>query len=410
MTTLRPLLPVVTILLFVVTETKICGENWPNWRGPHEDGISGEVKLPTEWSPESNIRWRTPIDGKGHSSPIVWNDSIFLTSALSESKSRVLWKIDRQTGSVVWKKEVLIAPLEPIHPLNSYASSTPATDGERVYVTFLDGSEIYVAAFDFNGNRAWEIRPGPFSSKHGFCSSPVIYKDWLIVNGDHDGESYLCTLDRRTGKEGWKVARAGKTRSYSVPRVITVDGKDQIVLTGSHATSGFDADTGKLIWTVDGPSEQMVASILQKDDLIFAMGGFPERHLLAIKKGGTGQITSSHVVWRSHRAVPYVPSAILYGDFLHVVSDDGMYTCYDPATGSLLQQKRVGTHVSASIVGGGGHVYITDDEGRTTVLKNNSKFEIVAKNGIGEGVFTSPAISHQTIFIRGEKHLFAIGN
>lgn len=153
----------------------------------------------------------------------------------------------------------------------------------------------------------------------------------------------------------------------------------------------------------------MVASILHKDDLIFAMGGFPERHLLAIKKGGTGQITSSHVVWRSHRAVPYVPSAILYGDFLHVVSDDGMYTCYDPASGKLLQQKRVGTHVSASIVGGDGHVFVTDDEGRTTVLKNNSNFEIVAKNGIGEGVFTSPAISHQTIFIRGEKHLFAIG-
>lgn len=405
----RPLLPVLTILLFTVAERGIRAENWPNWRGPHEDGISSEKNLPTEWSPESGIRWKTLIEGKGHSSPIVWNDAIFLTSAIKEADSRLLWKLDRPTGSIVWRKEVLKAPLEPIHPLNSYASSTPATDGERVYVSFLDRSEMYVAAFDFNGDRIWENRPGAFASKHGFCSSPVIYKDRLIVNGDHDGESYLCTLDRRTGKVVWKVPRAGKTRSYSVPRVITIEGKDQIVLTGSHATSGFDADTGKLIWTVDGPSEQMVASILHQDDLIFAMGGFPERHLLAIRKGGTGQITSSHVVWRSHRAVPYVPSAILYGGFLHVVSDDGMYTCYEPESGRLLQQKRVGTHVSASIVGGDGHLFITDDEGRTTVLKNNAKFEIVAKNGIGEGVFTSPAISQQTIFIRGEKHLFAIG-
>ncbi|MBX9656477.1 PQQ-like beta-propeller repeat protein [bacterium] len=409
MTNRRPFLPVLTILLFVVAATVSRAENWPNWRGPHEDGLSDEKNLPIEWSPESGIRWKTPIEGKGHSSPIVWNDAIFLTSAVKESDSRLLWKLDRSTGSVVWKKEVLTAPLEPIHPLNSYASSTPATDGERVYVSFLDRSEMYVAAFDFNGDRVWETRPGPFSSKHGFCSSPVVYNEWLVVNGDHDGESYLCTLDRRTGKVVWKVPRAGKTRSYSVPRVMTIDGKDQIILTGSHATSGFDSDTGKLIWTVDGPSEQMVASILHKDDLIFAMGGFPERHLLAIKKGGIGQITSSHVVWRSHRAVPYVPSAILYGDYLHVVSDDGMYTCYEPASGKLLQQKRVGTHVSASIVGGDNHVFITDDEGRTTVLKNNAKFEIVAKNGIGEGVFTSPAISHQTIFIRGEKHLFAIG-
>jgi len=409
MATLRPLLPVLTVLLLWGAVTDARGENWPNWRGPHQDGISHETNLPVEWSAEEGIRWKTPIDGKGHSSPIVWGDTIFLTSAIHDSESRLLWKIDRLTGSVVWKKEVLKTPLEPIHPLNSYASSTPATDGERVYVSFLARSEMYVAAFDFSGDRVWESRPGPFSSKHGFCSSPVIYKDWLIVNGDHDGESYLCTIERKTGNVVWKVPREGKTRSYSVPRVITVDGKDQVVLTGSHATSGFDIDNGRLIWSVDGPSEQMVASLLHNDDLIFAMGGFPERHLLAIKKGGNGQITSSHVVWRSHRSVPYVPSAILYGDYLHVVSDDGMYTCYDPATGKLLQQKRVGTHISASIVGGDSHVYITDEEGRTTVLKNNSKFEIVAKNGIGESVFTSPAISQQTIFIRGEKHLFAIG-
>lgn len=383
-------------------------EDWPCWRGPTHDGLSPETGLPIYWTEEKGIRWKTPIPGRGHSSPIVVGDAVFVTSAIEDRESRILLRIDRTSGEVVWKREVLEAPLEPLHPLNSYSSSTPATDGRLVFVSFLDRDQAYVAAFDLDGTRVWEARPGAFSSKHGYCSSPVVYKDRLIINGDHDGESYLALLDKETGATVWKVPRAGKTRSYSVPRILSVGGRDQIILTGSFATSGFDPDSGSLLWTVAGPSEQMVASILDTDDLIFAMGGYPERHLLAIRKGGSGDVTTSHIAWRTHRGVPYVPSALLYGKLLHVVSDEGTYTCYEPETGKELSRKRIALHISGSLVGGDGKVYITSDSGETTVLENSSAAKVLASNAIGEDVFSSPAISQGDIFLRAAKHLFCI--
>ncbi|MBY0585881.1 PQQ-binding-like beta-propeller repeat protein [bacterium] len=400
----------MTVLIFCASFSSwASAEDWPGWRGPRADGVSAESKLPTHWSPTDGIRWKSAIPGRGHSSPIVVGDAIFLLSADETAQDRLLLRIDRKTGQIVWTQIVIHAPLEPIHHLNTFASSTPLCDGTRVFVTFLDQDETYVAAYDFNGQQIWESRPGPFSSKHGFCLSPVLYKDWIIINGDHDGESFLAALDRATGKVVWRVPRVNKTRSYSVPRILSIQGRDQIILTGSLLTSGFDAQTGERIWWADGPSEQMVASIVEKGDLLFALGGYPERHLLAIRKGGSGNITDSHIVWRTHRGIPYVPSPLMYGDWLHIVSDDGMYSCYEPITGKLLSQKRVSSHVSGSIVGGDGHVYISDDEGKTIVLQNAGEFQITANNELGEGVFSSMAISQGNLFLRGEKHLFSIG-
>lgn len=406
----RPFVPVLTVLLWVpmALPTVARAENWPCWRGPRGDGLSSESPLPSAWSPEEGITWKIPVEGRGHSSPIIWEDDLFITSADEKGENRLLFRMDRKTGSIVWRQVVLQTTPESIHPLNSLASSTPATDGKLVYVTFLDRDQTYVAAYDFAGNRVWENRPGPFASKHGFCSSPVIHGDKLIVNGDHDGESYLVLFEKDSGREVWKVPRRFKTRSYSVPRVLEIDGKEQIILTGSFATSGFAFDTGELLWSVEGPSEQMVASILEDGDLLFAMGGFPERHLLAIRKGGTGDITQSHIVWRTHRGVPYVPSALLYDHLLHVVSDEGMYSCYDPPTGKQLQQRRISTHISSSIVGGDGKLYVTADSGETTVLANSSEFKIIDRSSIGEEVYSTPAISQGSIFIRGVQHLFRI--
>lgn len=393
--------------VFVGADWGAC-ENWPGWRGPNHDGLSAETPLPADWSIHDGVRWATDIPGRGHSSPIVWGNAVFATSADEDRETRMLLRLERDTGRILWRRDVLRAPLEPIHPLNSYASSTPATDGRSVFICFLDGANLYVAAYDFDGRLVWERRPGVFASKHGFCSCPVVYNDRLIVNGDHDGDSYLLLLDKSSGETIWKTPREGRTRSYSVPRVVPVDGTDQIVLTGSFATSGFDPNTGRLLWTVAGPSEQMVASILHAGDLMFAMGGYPERHLLAIRKGGVGDVTSSHIVWRTHKGVPYVPSALLYGDLLHVVSDEGVYTCFDPATGTELARKRVASHVSSSLVGGDGKVYITSDAGETTVLSNAPRAEIVGRGTVGEDVYSTPAISGREIFIRGAKRLFCI--
>lgn len=397
----------IAVLALLLAATAPAGD-WPCWRGPTQDGMSVDANLPIHWSPEEGIRWKAAIPGRGHSSPIIVGDAIFVTSAIEEEEKRVLLRIDRGTGEILWQRDVLEAPLEQLHPLNSYSSSTPSSDGERVYVSFLDREQVYIAAYDLDGNRVWEVRPGAFSSKHGYCSSPVVYKGGLIVNGDHDGESYLALLDTQTGQTIWKAPRAGKTRSYSVPRVLSVAGRDQIVLTGSYATSGFHPDTGELLWRVDGPSEQMVASILDRGDILFAMGGYPERHLLAIKKGGAGDITQSHIVWRTHKGVPYVPSALLYGDYLHVVSDEGSYTCFEPETGKELSRKRIALHISGSLVGGDGKVYITSDSGETTVLENSAGGKVLARNAIGEDFFSSPAIAQGEIFLRGASHLFCI--
>jgi outer membrane protein assembly factor BamB len=321
----------------------------------------------------------------------------------------MLLRIDRKSGRIPWNKDVLKAPLEPIHPLNSYASSTRATDGRLVFVCFLDGANLFVAAYDFEGRLVWERRPGVFSSKHGFCSCPVVYYDRLIVNGDHDGDWYLLLLDKSNGETIWKTPREGRTRSYAVPRVVPVDGTDQIVLTGSFATSGFDPQTGRRLWSRAGPSEQMAASILHGGDLIFTMGGSPERRLPAILKGGVGDVTSSHIVWRTHKGVPYVPSALLYDNLLHVVSDEGVCTSFNPATGSKLSRRRIASHVSGSLMGGDGKVYITSDTGETTVWSNAPRAEIVGRGTVGEDVYSSPAISDGEIFIRGVKQLFCIG-
>lgn len=383
-------------------------DNWAGWRGDGS-GISNEAELPTQWGPEENIAWKSPIPGRGHSSPIIWQDSVFVTSCVESEERRILVKLDRRTGKLLWEKTVLVAPLEDHHRLNSFASSTPATDGKSVFVTFLDNNQMFVAAYDFDGNKLWETRPGVFYSKHGFCTCPVLYKDTLILNGDHDGDAYIVSLRKQDGTIVWKTPRENKLRSYCTPIIVNIDGQDQLLLNGSRCTAGYDAQTGKLVWICDGPSEQMVATLVHNDELVFSLGGYPERHLLAIRKGGTGDITQSHIVWRTHKSIPYVPSPLLYDRWLHVVADEGIYSCFDPRNGDVRQRKRISKHISSSLVGGDGKVYITDDQGTTTVLANDDKYKVLGQNQLGEEVYSTMAISQGNLFVRGTDHLFCIG-
>jgi hypothetical protein len=203
-----------TILFLVIITSTLRAENWPGWRGPRGDGTSLEKNVPSKWSATENIVWKTPIPGKGHASPVIWEDRVFVVTCVEEKQERLLFCINRIHGDVLWQKLVVKSPLERAHRLNSRASSTPTTDGKLVYVSFLDAKEMVVAAFDFMGNRKREVRPGVFSSMHGYCSSPVIWKGKLIVNGDHDGPSYIVGLECKTGKTLWKTKRHNRTRSY----------------------------------------------------------------------------------------------------------------------------------------------------------------------------------------------------
>jgi len=398
-----------TLLWFFLTMTA-SAENWPCWRGPRLDGTSLEKNVPRHWSATSNVVWRTPLPGVGHASPIVWEDKIFTVAALLDSQERILLCLDRKSGKMLWQRTVLSSPLERKHALNSHASSTPATDGKFVYMAFLDRKEMVVAAYDFEGQPRWQVRPGPFASMHGFCSSPVLFKDNVIVNGDHDGDSYIAALRRADGTTLWKTPRQNQTRSYCAPMIRELAGRTQMILSGDKCVASYDPNNGSLHWIIDGPTDQFVASIVynEKADLLFVTGGYPEHHILAVKPDGRGDVTKTKIVWRTNRGVAYVPSPISAGDYFLVVSDSGVAHCFDAKTGRILWQERMGEH-HASLVSAEGLVYFLNDDGVMNVVRPGPAFARVAQNELGEQTFASPAISQGQIFLRGEKHLFCIG-
>lgn len=408
---LRGWLACLTFSLVVIGIANLAhAENWPNWRGPRGDGSSEEASVPIAWSETEHIAWKAKVPHGGHSSPIVWGDRVFLVGAnTGEKPARVLMCFDFTTGKLLWEKTVVESPLEKKHHLNSWASSTPATDGEKVYVTFLDQSDMLVAAYDFNGREVWKVRPGVFSSRHGFCTCPVVFKDLLIVNGDHDGNSYIAAIKRSTGETVWKTPREYKTRSYCTPIIREIDGRTQMILSGSKCVASYDPHNGQRHWMLDGPTEQFVASLVYNKGLIFLTCGFPDHHVMAIDPRGSGKITeASHVKWHYTKGDAYVPSPVACGDYFLLVSDGGIGTCYDAESGKIQWQQRLGTHYSASLVAANGLVYFTDDHGLTKVIKPGPTLEVVSENKLDEDTFASPAISQGKLLIRGTDSLYCI--
>lgn len=402
-------------------------ENWPGWRGPSGDGVSLEKNLPTRWSQTENIAWRTPISGEGHSSPIVWGDRVFLTTSQTDRNERLLLCLNRLDGKTVWERVVVNSEPETLHRLNSRASGTPATDGEYVYVTFMlvkgkmvsapnVGTErmitpgrIVVAAYDFDGNERWKTEVGDFVSAHGFNSCPVLFEDLVIINGDHDGDAYIVALDSKTGDERWRISRENGIRSYVTPIIRKIEGRTQLILSGSESVASYDPRTGKQHWILDGPTEQFVASMVYNDEYVFVTGGYPEKHILAIDPKGTGNVTETHVVWRTIRGAAYVPSPIVAGDYLLVVADGGVATCFDTKTGAPLWRERLAGAQSSSPVLADGIVYFFSDRGEATLVRPGDKYEEVARNRLDEPISSSPAISRGQIFVRTHEALYCIG-
>lgn len=410
-----------TAFLLVTRQATCVAENWPQWRGPRGDGTSWEKDVPLHWSGSTgeNIAWRAPVPGRAHSSPIVWDDRIFVTTCVADTQERQLLCLDRRTGQLLWTRTTVTAPLEKKHHLNSHASGTPVTDGTTVYVTFLEadfGSDtdrtpgnIVVAAYDFEGQQQWLVRPGRFASVHGFCSSPIIFQNLLIINGDHDGDSFIYGLDKRTGQTVWQTPREHKTRSYCTPIIREIEGRTQMVFSGSKCVVSLDPHDGSQHWFMDGPTEQFVASLVYDGQLLYLTAGYPEYHILAIRPDGQGNVTDTHIVWRTSRGCSYVPSPIVEGPYFLVAADDGIASCFVGATGERLWMKRMAPHYSASLVSANGLVYFTDDDGLTKLVRPGPEFEVVAENELGEACYASAAISQGQLFLRGEQHLYCIG-
>jgi outer membrane protein assembly factor BamB len=385
--------------------------DWPWWRGPSGDGVSTDTRVVTEWSKTKNVVWKTAVPGRGHSSPVLWGARVFLTTADEGSQTQSVLALDRNTGKTLWTTVAHKGGLMNKHGKNSHASATSACDGERVYSVFINSDALHVTATSLDGKILWQSSPGPFRSEHGYGSSPVLYKSLVIVNGDNLSGCFIAALDRKTGKQVWKTPRktTGRHGSYATPIVAKVAGRTQLLLHGMETMSSYDPDTGKLLWSCAGPTEVTACTVAFNDKLVFASGGYPDKEILAIRPDGSGDVTKTHVAWRSRKGVTYVPSPLYHDGHLYVVNDGGVTSCFAADTGDQVWQERLEGSFSASPVLAGGNFYVTNEAGRTFVFKAGPKFQLIAQNDLADGGFATPAIVGGQIFLRTEHNLLCIG-
>jgi len=413
MTRLRTI-ALTTLFLIPIAAAQARPGDWPVWRGPRRDGISEEKAAPVRLGPKEGILWKAVPPGEGHSTPIISGDALFLTAAVpagGESR-RVLLRYEKDTGRLVWEREVLKAPLEGKHRKNGYASGTPATDGERVYTVFCGNGRVQAAATLFDGNILWQASPCEFHSIHGFCISPILHKDLVILNCDQDSaEACIVALDRATGAVRWRTGRENHLRSYVTPFIALLAGRDQLLISGSKTVASFDPDTGRRIWVCDGPTEQCVATPVAGHGLVFITGGFPDREILAIRPDGVGDVTGTHILWRAKTGVSYVPSPLLVGDRFYVIRDEGGIACaYEARTGKLLWQERLGGDFSSSLTYAAGNIYAGSEDGILHIFAAEPRFRKVAAVEFGEGIFASPIFSDGRMVLRTTKTLYCFGD
>ena len=408
---------------------------WPQWRGPLSTGVAPHGDPPTRWSEEVNVRWKTRIPGVGQSTPIVWGDLIFLTSAVpvgealsapgpdadgahhNTSPTRrqefIVLAVDRRDGTIRWRKTVRTEqPHEGAHVTGSWASNSAVTDGELVFA-FFGSRGLY--ALDMDGKVVWEVDLGDMQIFHGHGegSSPALHGETLVVNWDHQGQSFLVALDRKTGAERWRTPRDEIT-SWSTPLVVEHGGKQQVIVSATKRVRGYDLADGKVLWEAAGLSRNVVASPVAGEGLVFAMNSYDHRAMLAIRlDGATGDITDTDsVVWTRDRDTPYVPSPLLYGDTLFFLKHNHPFlTGVDARTGAVrLGPRRLPEvqTVFASPVGASDRIYVTSRNGATVVLKRGGAFETLATNQLDDSFSASPAVVGGELFLRGEAHLYCI--
>ncbi len=421
----------------------LAGENdWPQWRGPHGSGISPETNLPTEWSDTRNVLWKTRIPGMGHSSPIVWGNRIFLTTSVEGApipgRTRVIHKdakgeeyihpdsmgadhnyslrvlsIDRDTGRVLWQHEVYDGPVQDDrHRRNTYASCTPVTDGRYVYF-FFEAQGLY--CYDFDGNQIWKASfPDWLKGGMGPGISPVLYENLVILQCDRElGEgSYITALDKGTGKTVWKTERKNR-RSWATPLLVAAGGRTELVTSGVEAVISYDPATGKELWRSKGVVSHAIPSLVTGHGMVFATAGSGAKVAMGIKLGGSGNITDTpHLVWEYRKGTAYVPSPILYGDYLYLMTEAGLLTCLDARTGEVKYEGGrvpIAASFKASPVAFEGMILLTSEDGDSFVIKAGPEHEVLRTNSLGEPIWASPAISHGRIFIRTDRHLYCIG-
>ena len=398
-------------------------ENWPQFRGPTGLNISIEKNLPLHWTNDSNILWRVEIPGESWSSPIIWGDRVFLTTATENGQSCRILALNRKTGELQWNNEVFRQVPRRKEGRNSYATPTPATDGKRIYACFGDGS---FAALDFDGKLAWTNQNYSFYGQHGLGSSPILHQDLLIMarDGSSDGEdkklgwqkpwdqSYIVALDTGSGKERWKAKRGLSRIAHMVPAIWTTpEGRAELISESGDVVQGFDLATGQRRWTSEVIGEGKVPSVVLGDGLVFTSGGWGGKETIkAFRLGaGEGDLKEANLVWEQKKGMPKVPSMLYVNPYLYAITDGGIATCMKGETGEIVWQERVGGNYSASPVWAEGHIYFLSDDGKTTIVNAGPEFKVIAENGIDGKLQASMAVSQGNLYIRTEKQLYCIG-
>lgn len=390
---------------------------WPFWRGPSMQGLVQGTGYPSTWSDSENVLWRVEVPGRGHSSPIVWADRIFLTTAAADGSSRSVLCFRRADGKLLWERTVPGAPAERLYPKNSYASSSPTTDGRLVYAYFGNAG---VVAVDFSGTIVWHVAFGPVSLYHGPGGSPVLYKDRLILYQEQrlmeraatTAPGFMVALDARTGRELWRQTRTPQP-GWGTPLPIRAGDRDEIIVSSSRRIEGVDPATGNLLWYSTGNTFEVIPMPVAGHGFVYCSSG-RAGPTFAVRPGGSGDVTASHVAWSTPKGSSFVPSPLLLGDYLYTVNDMvSVVTCHHAKTGEVVGQLRLGEAkregFSASPVAVEGRIYFTNDEGETFVLNPAPDFRLLHVNRIGEQTLASPALVDGRWYIRTARHLIAIG-
>jgi outer membrane protein assembly factor BamB len=439
----------LTLIFLTLTSVGVNAQNWPQFRGPGASGVAEGSAAAVQWSAEKseNIRWKTNIPGLGHSSPVVWGNKVFVSTAVTsgvkdetryglygdvapvKDDPKHTWKVyalDKRTGKILWERVAYEGvPKVKRHPKSTHADSTPVTDGK--YLVVLFGSHgLY--AYDLNGKLIWKQDLGLLDSgwfydpdyqwEHG--SSPVIYRDLVIIQADVQKDSYIAAYNLKTGKLVWKTPRE-EISSWGTPTVYEGKTRAELITNGSKAIRGYDPATGKELWRLTPNSEVTTPTPIVAHDLIYVTSGYrPIQPIYAIRVGATGDITlkdgkesSEFIAWSKTRGGPYMPTPVVYGDLLYTCSNQGVLTAYNAKTGERIYQERLGGKggaFTASPVASDGKIYLSSEDGEVFVVKAGPKYELLATNNVGEVMMATPAISDGLVIIRAHNHVFAFGD
>jgi len=380
----------------------------PWWRGPAGDGkFATSERIPLTWGPGEHVAWSAPLPGRGHASPCVAGERVFVFTCDEVSKELLLLAYSRSDGAELWRRRLHQGGLMHTHGKNSHASATPACDGERVFANTIVDDQLLVWAVGVDGELRWTTAAGAYRSTHGYGSSPVLHESFVIVNGDNEGTGFIAALHRATGEIIWKTRRVSAA-SFGTPIVARLAGREQLLLAGAGRTTSYEPATGEEIWRCDGPATTCAVTVAVEGELVFTSGGYPEREILAIRADGSGDVSSTHVVWRTNKARTYVPSPLVDAGRLFIVNDDGIATCYRAATGDVLWQERLKGAFSASPVLIGERVLVTNESGRTYVFRSAGEFELLAECDLDPRGMATLVACEDGIFLRGESTLYRL--